>query len=38
MCRGCSSYGDCDSDIVECYSEMLMRREHKEKLRLEKEK
>ena len=38
MCLGCSSYEDCDSDITECYSEMLMRREHKEKLRSEKEK
>ena len=29
MCLGCSGYGDCDSDITECYSEMLMRREQR---------
>ena len=25
MCSGCSYFGDCDSDIIECYSEKMMR-------------
>lgn len=27
MCSGCPCYGDCDSDITECYSEKRMREE-----------